>query len=123
MIIGTYQNAGRYIEYITLLINANGTMTFQVRYRNPNNQTSFLTADFTYNMVLDAAGIAKFTLAMAPVGNANVIRSYVVALTDYFDGSNFKIVYIVAGAPSGATVGGFLNQTTPSSFFYGVMIQ
>lgn len=122
--LATYQNAGRYIEYITLLFNANGTVTFQIRYRNPSSPTSFFNADFIYNMALDAnTGIAKFTLAAPPAGNANTIRTYVVALTDYFASASFKIAYIAAGAPSGATVGGFLNQTTPSSFFYGVMIQ
>lgn len=122
--LGTYQNAGRYIEYITLLFNPNGTVTFQIRYRNPSSPTSFFNADFIYNMALDAnTGIAKFTLAAAPAGNANTIRTYVVALTDYFASANFKIAYIAASAPSGATVGGFLNQNTPSSFFYGVLAQ
>jgi hypothetical protein len=115
---------GRYIEYITLLFNPNGTVTFQIRYRNPASPSSFFNADFIYNMALDAnTGIAKFTLAATPAGNASTIRTYVTALTDYFAGANFKIAYIAAGAPSGATVGGFLNQNNPASFFYGVLQQ
>ncbi|WP_159451679.1 DUF4302 domain-containing protein [Pedobacter africanus] len=122
--LGTLGNAGRYIEYITLLFNPNGTVTFQIRYRNPSSPTSFFNADFIYNMALDAnTGIARFTLAATPTGNASTIRTYVTALTDYFSGSNFKIAYIAAGAPAGATVGGFLNQTNTASFFYGVLLQ
>jgi hypothetical protein len=122
--LGTLGNAGRYIEYITLLFNPNGTVTFQIRYRNPSSPTSFFNADFIYNMALDAnTGIAKFTLAATPAGNASTIRTYVTALTDYFAGANFKIAYIAAGAPAGATVGGFLNQSNPASFFYGVLAQ
>lgn len=122
--LGTLGNAGRYIEYITILFNANGTVTFQIRYRNPSNPASFFLADFIYNMNLNpTTGVAKFTLAATPAGNASTIRTYVTALTDYFANNEFKITYIAAAAPAGSTVGGFLNQTTPSSFFYGVLSQ
>ncbi len=122
--LGTLGNVGRYIEYITLLFNANGTVTFQIRYRNPSLPASFYLADFIYNMVLDeTTGIAKFTLAAPPAGNASTINTYVTALTGYFTSQQFKIAYIAAGAPSGSTVGGFLSQDNPASFFYGVLAQ
>ncbi|WP_187774883.1 DUF4302 domain-containing protein [Pedobacter sp. BS3] len=123
--LGTYQNnAGRYIEYINILFNADGTVTFEIRYKNPASPSSYYLADFIYNMTLNTTtGIARFTLAAAPTGNANTIKSYVTALTDYFANNDFKIVYISAAAPAGSTVGGFLSQNDPSSFFYGILLQ
>ncbi|MDQ7948717.1 MAG: DUF4302 domain-containing protein [Pedobacter sp.] len=122
--LGTLGNAGRYIEYITILFNSNNTVTFQIRYRNPSSPTSFFLADFIYNMNLDnTTGIAKFTLAATPAGNAATIRTYVTALTDYFANNRFKIAYISAAAPSGSKVGGFLSQDNPASFFYGTLLQ
>jgi hypothetical protein len=123
--LGTLGNAGRYIEYITILFNANNTVTFQIRYRNPSSPTSFFLADFIYNMTLDnATGIAKFTSAATPAGNAATIRTYVTALIDYFAANRFKIAYISAAAtPAGSKVGGFLSQDNTASFFYGVLIQ
>jgi hypothetical protein len=122
--LGTLGNAGRYIEYITIIFNPNGTVTFQIRYRNPSSPTSVFNADFIYNMNLNATtGVAKFTLAAAPAGNAATVNTYVTALTTYFANNNFKIGYIAAAGPSGANFGGFLSQDNTASFFYGVLVQ
>lgn len=121
--LGTYQsNAGRYIEYITILFNPAGTqMTFQIRYRNPAAPTSFFLADFIYNKSVDANGVITFTLAAAPAGNAATINPYVTALTTYFSSNKWKLAYIAASAPAGSTIGAFISTTTPGAYFYGVL--
>lgn len=122
--LGTLGGAGRYIEYITVLFNTNGTINFQIRYRNPSNPTSFFLADFNYTMNLNAAtGVASFTQLGTPSGNAATIATYVVALRNYITNNSFKIAYISAAAPAGAKIGGFLSQSNPVSFFYGTLSQ
>jgi hypothetical protein len=122
--LGTLGNAGRYIEYITIFFNANSTINFQIRYRNPSNPTSFFNADFNYTMNLNSTtGVATFTQLGTPSGNAATIATYVVALRNYIANNSFKIAYISAAAPAGAKVGGFLSQNDPASFFYGTLSQ
>lgn len=122
--LGTLGGAGRFIEYITILFNTNGTINFQIRYRNPSSPNSFFLADFNYTMNLNATtGVATFTQLGTPSGNAATIATYVVALRNYIANNSFKIAYISAAAPAGAKVGGFLGQSNPASFFYGTLSQ
>ncbi len=117
----------RYIEYITYLFGANNQITMAVRCRNPAAPTSVYTANYVYNMTLNSTtGVATFVLdplqGLGPGlgnSNANSYKTYLAPLTTYMSANAFKIVYIAAGAPSGSTVGAFLSQTNPASFFYG----
>ncbi len=122
---------GRSIEYMTILFTSNNQITLAIRCRNPAAPTSVYTANYIYNMTLNSAtGVASFVLdpsqTLGPgLGNtnANAFKTYLAPITTYMSSNSFKIAYIAAGAPSGSTVGGFLSQTNPASFFYGVLGQ
>ncbi len=119
--------SNRFIEYMTFLFGANNQVTLAVRVRNPASPTSVYTANYVFKMTLNSTtGVATFVLDPlqalgAGIGNsnANSYKTYLAPLTTYMTSNTFKIAYIAAGAPSGSTVGGFLSQTNPASFFYG----
>ncbi|NEM97843.1 zinc-binding metallopeptidase [Pontibacter burrus] len=111
---------GRYIEYIRLIAEDNNRVTYQIRYINPSSGSPFV-ANFIYNMSVDNKGVASFTIAEAPAGNANTYKTHLAPLTNYIELNTFKIEWKDGKPVLGATeqYGKFTATGNPSSFFFG----
>ncbi|WP_316840988.1 DUF4302 domain-containing protein [Pedobacter gandavensis] len=120
---------GLRLDYMTLLFTGNNQMILRVRFLPAGTSTTtFYDGDFYFNMAVNDAGVAQLTGIPAPVtgttvSNGEAIRPALTPFINYLNTNAFKIAYIAAAAPSGSTVGGFLSQTNPNSYFYGVLAQ
>ncbi|MBC8987104.1 DUF4302 domain-containing protein [Pedobacter sp. N36a] len=120
---------GLRLDYMTLLFTGNNQMILRVRFLPAaTNSTTFYDGDFYFNMAVNDAGVAQLTGIPAPVSgttvsNGEAIRPALTPFINYLNTNAFKVAYIGAAAPSGSTVGGFLSETNPNSYFYGVLAQ
>ncbi len=124
--LGTYGNAGRFIEYFTLYFDAADKARLRVRYKNPSNLASNYDADFAYALSVNSSGVATLEYLGPPAesvtvnNNGRAIENYVTKLTKDYLVNNFQLDW-PGGAPSKVPplLGGFYPVNNTGNYFLG----
>ncbi|WP_432712072.1 zinc-binding metallopeptidase [Pedobacter sp.] len=119
------------LKDMTMTFKANNVMTLRYSFTNASGATTYF-GDADYTMVIDANGIATFTLAATQTAgttysNMGVINASMASVNNYFKNNKFKIDWINKIIPGSigtvGSLGGFYKQTDNNSYFYGVLGQ
>jgi substrate import-associated zinc metallohydrolase lipoprotein len=108
------------------IFSANNLVTLRYTFTQTiGTTTTTYAADIIYNMVVDANGIANFTVAATPTGNYASLASSFAGINSYITGNQFKIDYapnFIAGTKGlPGAFGAFYKTTNLNSYMIGTL--
>jgi substrate import-associated zinc metallohydrolase lipoprotein len=126
--LGTYGNAGRFIEFFTLYFDAVDKVRLRIRYKNPSNLASNFDADFAYGLSVSPSGATTLVYQGPPTesvtanNNARTIETYVTKLTKDYLVNVFQMDW-PGGIPAAAPpiLGGFYPVNNSGNYFLSIL--